>query len=137
MARARILVADDHPDMRRQVVSILEPEFEIVATVANGQEAIDGAAACEPHLVVLDISMPVLNGFDAAARIAKLPEPPKIVFLSVHEDPAYFEAAQSAGATAYVVKRFLASELLPTVRRLLQNHAIAVAGAAALHSAAS
>jgi CheY-like chemotaxis protein len=137
MSRARILVADDHPDMRRQVVAILEPEFEIVATVANGQQAIDSAAACAPHVVVLDISMPVMNGFDAAARMATLPEPPQIVFLSVHEDPAYFEAARAAGGAAYVVKRFLAIELLPAVRRLLQQQASAAAGAAPLQSAAS
>jgi CheY-like chemotaxis protein len=136
MSRLRILVADDHPDMRRQVVALLESEFEIVATAANGQEAIDRAAACEPHLAVLDISMPVLNGFDAAAQMARLPEPPQIVFLSVHEDPAYLEAARAAGGGGYVVKRFLASELLATVRRLLHDPA-AITAAGPLHSAAS
>jgi len=137
MSRPRILVADDHPDLRRRVVALLEGEFDIVATAANGKEAIERAAACEPHLAVLDISMPVLNGFDAAAEMARLPEPPQIVFLSVHEDPAYFEAARAAGGGAYVVKRFLASELLPAVRRLLDRPATSVNGGPALHSTAS
>ena len=76
MANARILVADDHAETRALIASLLKSEFDVVATVADGQAAVEATAALQPDVVVLDIAMPVLNGFEAAAIIRDLPDAP-------------------------------------------------------------
>ncbi len=79
MARPRIVVADDHDKTRAAIASLLASDFDVVSAVADGQAAVDAAGELTPDLVVLDISMPRLNGFEAAALIRDLPDPPRIV----------------------------------------------------------
>ena len=74
MGRPRIVVADDHVEMRAKIASLLASDFDVVSTVADGQAAVEAAGALYPDLVVLDISMPGLNGFEAAALIRALPD---------------------------------------------------------------
>src|SRR6185295_1733170 len=119
MAKPRILVADDHPDTRQRITALLQSEFDVVASVADGQAAVEMTRAQSPDLVVLDIAMPVLDGFEAAAIIRELPDPPKIVFATAYDDPEFAEAALALGASAFVLKRNIAVELVPTVRRAL------------------
>lgn len=119
MSRPRILLADDHANILERVSELLSTEFEIVAIVRDGLAAVDAAAALEPDLAVLDISMPILNGLEVARRLTAIHPSPRIVFLTVHEDVEYREAARSAGACGYVLKRSLATELLPAIKRAL------------------
>ena len=118
MNRIRVLLADDHPDFLSAVSRLLETEYEVVQTVADGQAAIDEATRLNPDLLVLDISMPVLNGIEAAKQLKAAGFAGKIVFLTVHADADYVQATRAIGAQGYVVKSRLASDLLPTLREV-------------------
>ena len=123
MTRARVLLADDHQDILDRVSSELADEFEIVARLSDGQAALDAALLLKPDAVVFDISMPRLSGLEAASRLSDLPHPPRIVFLTVHEDQDFLDAAASAGASGYVLKRHLYRDLAAAVRRALAGAA--------------
>ena len=124
MARPRIVVADDHDKTRAGIASLLASEFDVVATVADGRAAVQAAVALNPDLVVLDISMPGLTGFEAGARIRDMPDPPRIVFASAYEDASIASAGSALGASAVVWKREMLTELVPAVRRALLFHAV-------------
>jgi DNA-binding NarL/FixJ family response regulator len=116
---ARVLLADDHADFLAAVVNHLGPHFDVVSAVGDGEALLDAAARLEPDLIVLDISMPVLNGIGAATRLKAMGSPARIVFLTVHADPDYVRAALGAGALGYVLKSELASDLLPCLQEVL------------------
>ena len=104
--KVRILIADDHPVIRRRVRSTLEEHsrFEVCAEVEDGAQAIEDAQRLKPDVVVLNVTMPVLDGFQAARKIkASLPET-AIVILSSHADQRFIEEAKKIGARAYVAK---------------------------------
>jgi CheY-like chemotaxis protein len=124
MARPRIVVADDHDGTRAGIASLLASDFDVVATVADGQAAVDAAGALYPDLVVLDISMPGLNGFEAGALIRDLRDPPRIVFATAFDDASIVSAASALGASAVVRKHEMLTELVPAVRRALLFHAV-------------
>jgi CheY-like chemotaxis protein len=124
MARRRIVVADDHDKTRATIARLLASDFDVVATVADGQAAVEAAGALFPDLVVLDISMPGLNGFEAAALIRDLPDPPRILFATAHDDASIVNAASALGASAVVRKREMLTELVPAARRALLFHAV-------------
>jgi len=90
----------------------LAPHYDVVRTVANGKAMLDEATRLEPDVVVLDISMPVLNGIEAARKLKATGSRAKIVFLTVHADQDFVRAAFGAGAVGYVLKSELASDLL-------------------------
>jgi len=119
--RIRILLADDQREILETVARLLEDEFDIVATVVNGVRAIEAAVRLAPDLIVLDISMPVLNGMEAAFQLKELGSRAKVVFLTVHEDPVLIEAALSVGARGYVLKQRLATDLIPAIRQVLDD----------------
>ena len=120
--RPSILLADDHAEFLAAVVRHLEPHFDIVRTVGNGQMLLDAAARLAPDVIVLDISMPVMNGIEAARRLKAAGSSAKIVFLTVHADQDYVRAALGSGALGYVLKSELASDLLPCLREALLDH---------------
>jgi CheY-like chemotaxis protein len=124
MTRPRIVVADDHDETRAAIASLLASDFNVVSTVADGQAAVEAAGALSPDLVVLDISMPGLNGFEAAALIRDLPDPPRIVFATTYDDRSIASAAAAMGASAVVLKREMLTELVSAVRRALLFHAV-------------
>jgi len=117
----RVLLADDHPSFLAVAKRLLEPEFEVVKTVRNGEALIDEAAKLTPDVIVLDISMPKLNGIEAARQLKAAGSTAKIVFLTVHEDLDYVRGALAAGAHGYVIKPRLASDLLPALREVLAS----------------
>jgi CheY-like chemotaxis protein len=123
MANPRILVADDHAEMRQRIATLLESAFDVVATVGDGQAAVEAVRALHPDVVVLDISMPVLNGLEAAAIIRDLPDPPRIVFATGYDDPEFAEASVALGASGFVLKRNM-SELVSVIHRALRVHAV-------------
>jgi DNA-binding NarL/FixJ family response regulator len=118
----RVLLADDHGDFLRKVRGELSTEFEIVDTAANGEEAIDAVHRLDPDVLVIDISMPILDGLQAVARLRDDHCRTKVVFLTIHEQSDFVSAAFAAGASGYVSKRHLGSDLVPAIREVLQGH---------------
>ena len=119
--RPRILLADDHKAMQERVKGLLEPEFDVVRAVDNGQALVDAAKEVEADVLVVDISMPVLNGIEAVKQIVKAGSVAKVIFLTVHEDPDIVPLCFDAGALAFVVKSRLASDLIPAIQFALGN----------------
>lgn len=122
VAHKKILLADDHPGALAQAASRLSEDYEILGTVSNGLELLDAAARFVPDVIVLDISMPGLNGFEAAQRLREAGCQCKLVFLTVWEDPDFAREAIAVGADAYVVKSRLASDLKLAVSEVLADH---------------
>jgi DNA-binding NarL/FixJ family response regulator len=116
-----VLLADDHEDFLEVVVRLLEPHFDVVRVVGDGEAALVEAAKLHPDFLVLDISMPVLSGIEAARQLQAAGSSTKIVFLTVHDDPDYARAALAAGALGYVVKCRLAADLLSALREAVAN----------------
>jgi DNA-binding NarL/FixJ family response regulator len=121
MKRTRILLADDHPLTRIGISAALETHHEVVGKVTDGQALLEAALALQPELIITDITMPLLNGIDAAVQIMKLLPGTKLLFITMHNSPAYLEAALEAGATGYVVKSAASDELLDAVNAVLNG----------------
>jgi len=121
LQRARILLADDHAEFLALAAQMIEaePDFEVVKTFSDGESIVDEAAALDADLMVLDISMPRVNGIDAAIQLKALGQQAKIVFLTIHEDQDYLRSALATGAVGYVVKARLATDLVPALREAL------------------
>ncbi len=122
MNRVRVLLADDHEDFLAIEARLLEEEFDVIEKVGDGRAAVEEAARLKPDILVLDITMPVMNGIEAARQLHASGSSVKIVFLSVHDDPDYVSAASAAGALGYVVKCRIASDLLPALRKAAAGH---------------
>ena len=122
VARARILLADDHKGMRDRVVRMLGREFEMLEPVKDGSALLDAASRLNPDVCLLDISMPVINGIEAAARLIASGSKAKIIFLTIHEDPDFLVAALKAGASGYVVKPRMTLDLRAAVKEVLAGH---------------
>jgi DNA-binding NarL/FixJ family response regulator len=116
---ARVLLADDHAAMLAQAINRLTGVFEIVGSVGNGLDLLEAAAQLNPEVIVLDITMPDMDGIEAARQLRKAGCRAKLVFLTVHNDPDYVQAALQAGGIAYVVKSRLASDLVTAIREAL------------------
>ena len=112
----RVLLADDHQAMLDRVEALVSGEFTVVAAVNDGGEAVSAAARLQPDVLVLDISMPDVNGLEAAVRAKEAGSTAAVVFLTVHHEPEFLEAAWAAGALGYVRKSHLASDLIPAIR---------------------
>jgi len=121
MKRARILLADDHSLTLEGIRTVLEPHHEIVGTAADGRALLEAALRLKPELIVLDITMPLLNGIDAAVQIKKSLPDTKLLFVTMHVNPAYLEAALDAGGTGYVLKSAARRELLEAVDSVLNG----------------
>ena len=122
LSKVRILLADDHPRFPEMAESLLEPEFEVVGKVCNGQTLFEEALRLKPDVIVSDISMPILNGIEAAERLKDLGCNSRIVFLTVHSDADFVRRCLTAGAFGYVAKSRIASELVPAVREALAGN---------------
>ncbi len=121
MKKSRILLADDHTLFVEALQKVLEPEFDLVGSVADGRALLDAAPRLDPDIILLDLSMPLLNGIDAAQQLRRLAPGAKLVFLSMHGDPTYVTEAFRAGASGYVLKRASAVELLLAIRTALRG----------------
>lgn len=117
----RVLVADDLPEILEQLRELLRDHCEVVGSVADGQQVLSSAMNLNPDVIVLDISMPVLNGFDVARRLQKSNCRAKIVFFTMHEDRDYVDAAFSCGGSGYVLKSRATTDLLPAIQSALQH----------------
>jgi len=116
-----VLLADDHPAMLALTATALAEEYLVVGRVGDGHELLADAERLHPDVIVLDISMPGLNGIEAARRLRSSHNPARLVFLTVHEDRDFARAALDAGGLGYVVKTRLVSDLLPAIRAALAD----------------
>jgi DNA-binding NarL/FixJ family response regulator len=121
VAKTRVLLADDSETVLAELRGELGKEFDIVGTAENGEEAIQAVLRLDPDVLVLDIAMPILNGIQASLRIRQNHPRTKILFLSINEQSEYISAAFSAGASGYVTKRRLASDLAHAIREVTQD----------------
>ena len=121
--RIRVVLADDHREVIAKIRGVLGDEFEIIEAAENGHQAVTAVLALDPDIFVTDISMPVLNGLQAARSIQKTNSRVKIIFLTIHEDRDFIAAAFSAGATGYVTKRRLSTDLVLAIQEALKGRA--------------
>ena len=119
MRRLTVIIADDNIEIVNAVSSLLGKEFEIVRAVGDGRSLVDGVEELHPDIGIVDISMPVMNGLKAAAEIARKHLPFKLIFLTVHENPDLVRAAFACGASAFVNKRQLMSDLPVALRETI------------------
>ncbi|SPP65231.1 response regulator [Nitrospira lenta] len=122
MTKPRILLADDHTMFVEALHKVLEPEFDLVGSVGDGRALLEAAPRLKPDVILLDLSMPLLNGIDAAQQLRQSLPSVKVVFLSMHGDPTYVTEAFRAGASGYVLKRASATELIQAIRIALRGH---------------
>ncbi len=121
MTRARVLLADDHQIVADGLRRLLEPEFEVVGSVEDGRALLTAVKELSPDVVVADISMPLLNGIEAALQLRKSGSKAKIIFLMMHPDVIYAMRAFDAGASGFVLKHSAASELVTAIRECLEG----------------
>jgi DNA-binding NarL/FixJ family response regulator len=119
--RPRILIADDHTFVAEACVKLLEPEFEVVGIVANGQDLLAAVPEIRPDVIVLDVGMPLLNGLEAGKRIKQLVRTVRIVYLTMNPDIGIAAEAFRNGASAYLLKTSAAAELVSAVREVLRG----------------
>jgi DNA-binding NarL/FixJ family response regulator len=121
MSRPRVLLADDHALLLGAFEKLLCAECDIVGQVSDGRALVEAAGELRPDVIVLDISMPLLNGLEAARQIKNKSRDVKLVFLTMNEDTDLAAEAFRAGASAYLLKRSAASELLTAIREVMQG----------------
>ena len=121
MNRTRVLLADDHPLFLAALRALVEAECEVVGAVSDGRALMEAASQLKPDVIVVDIGLPLLNGIDAARQIKKEQPEAKILFLTMHANPAYLKEALVAGATGYLLKTSAREELLGALRDVIRN----------------
>jgi DNA-binding NarL/FixJ family response regulator len=121
MEKPQVLLADDHRIVLEGLRALLLPEFEIVGEVEDGRTLVAEAERLRPDLVVADISMPGLNGIEAARRIKNIDARIRIVFLTMHADVTYAVSAFEAGASGFVLKHSAAQELVSAMREAMKG----------------
>jgi DNA-binding NarL/FixJ family response regulator len=120
MTKVRVLLADDHEPTLEWVRIVLNSHFDIVGTVRNGRDAVGEVRRLDPDVLVIDISMPILDGLRTVAQLNSHCRT-KVVFLTLHRDQDFVTAAFAVGASAYVVKSDLNVELVPAIHEALEG----------------
>jgi DNA-binding NarL/FixJ family response regulator len=123
METVSILIADDHAVVRRGLRALVEthPKWKVVSEASNGREAVEMATKGRPHVAILDISMPELNGLDAAAQILKVSPQTRILILTMHAAEELIEKTLGAGASGYILKSDAEKDLITAVEALLHR----------------
>ena len=121
MKKPRVLMADDHSLILAGLRKLVETECEVVGTVEDGRALVEAAQKLRPDLILLDISMPHLNGFEAARQLRILAPDSKLIFLTMHASPTYATEAFQVGVSGYLLKRSAASELSLAIRSVLHG----------------
>jgi DNA-binding NarL/FixJ family response regulator len=121
MSKPRILLADDHTIVAEGLRSLLEGEFEFVGTVNDGRALLDAALTLKPDVIVADISMPLLNGLDAARHLKRDGSTAKIIFLTMHSEAQLAAEAFRAGASGYLLKSSAGEELITAIHEVVKG----------------
>ena len=119
--RPRLVLAEDHARVAEELRGLLAAEFDVVATVADGNELLRAAADYHPDVIVTDIEMPGLGGIAATTALCAQRPGTRVVIVTVHDDPDLAERGYAAGALAYVLKRTAARELVPALRAAMRD----------------
>jgi DNA-binding NarL/FixJ family response regulator len=118
--KIRILLADDNDTILARVRSLLNGDFDIVGSVSNGRDAVAEVKRLEPDVLLIDISMPILDGLQAVSTLGSSYRT-KCVFLTVHDDRDFVDAAFAAGASGYVVKSNFVTDLVPAIAEVVEG----------------
>ena len=121
MIRPRIFLADDHHDLLEAEIALLLPHFEIVGVTTDGMSLVSEVQRLNPEVVVVDITMPLMNGIDAVRKLKQSGATARFVFLTVNSGPEFVQACQDAGALGYVWKSRMKTHLIPAVDAALKN----------------
>lgn len=121
MERPRVLLADDHQIVLDGLSGLISPSFELCGTASDGKQLVEVALKARPDAIVADVSMPLLNGIDAARQLRHQGSKAKFVFLTMHPDVTYLSRALEAGASAYVLKHAASDELITAIRAALRG----------------
>lgn len=119
--RPKIIIADDHTLVAEACKKLLDAEYEVVATVGDGRTLVRTAVVLKPQIIIIDISMPLLNGLDAGQQIKKLVPSVKLIYLTMNQDADLAAEAFRYGASGYLLKTCAASELTTAVREVLRG----------------
>ncbi|HRB81457.1 MAG TPA: response regulator transcription factor [Nitrospira sp.] len=122
MTKPRVLLADDHSLVLEGFRRILEDQCELVGMVEDGRALLEAARKLEPDIVILDVSMPLLNGIDAATQLKKVQPSVKVIFVTMHSDADYVRSAFESGASGYLLKRSAVDELEQAIRAVWAGH---------------
>lgn len=122
MKRATILLADDHELTLGGVRGVLETSYDVVGEAGDGRALLDAALRLRPDLIITDVTMPLLNGIDAAVEIRRSLPQVKLLFLTMHRSAAYLASALKAGATGYVLKTAATEELIKAAASVLSGN---------------
>jgi DNA-binding NarL/FixJ family response regulator len=117
--RPRIFLADDHPAVLKATTVLLKPQFDIVGNAMDGATLVSEVLRLRPDVLVVDVTMPVLSGIDAAHQLRDAATSAKIVFLTVHSEQQFIEACVAEGALGYVLKSHMKSHLIPAIQAAL------------------
>ena len=117
MSRIRVLVAEDHAAVRSSVVRLLSKNYDVVGTVNDGRALLEATNNVEADVLVVDLSLPIISGIEAAGILKKTDCPSKIVFITVHNDPDFVRAARDAGALGYVLKQQMSTDLPEAIEK--------------------
>ena len=120
--RPRVLLADDHRIVAEGLKSLLSNDFDLVGIVEDGRSLVAAAKSLQPDVIVVDVSMPHLNGIDAISLLRKQDQHVKIVILTMHQDPAYARRGLEAGAQGFVLKHSATDELVLAINAALKGH---------------
>jgi DNA-binding NarL/FixJ family response regulator len=121
MTLKRVLVADDFAPVLNAVSALFLKSFDVVCLTSDGNSALEGVLKHEPDIAVLDISMPGMSGFEVAREVKRRGNKAKIVFLTSHQDPDILASCLEAGGVGYVVKMFMATDLIPAMNAALAS----------------
>lgn len=119
MHKKKILLADDHKLITESLKNILEPQYEVVGIVEDGHQLVKEALRLQPDIIVVDISMPRLNGIEAVRQLNKKKHTAKIIFLTMHADVTYATRALELGAAGFIIKHSAPAELLEAIEKAL------------------
>jgi DNA-binding NarL/FixJ family response regulator len=119
LLRPRVLLADDHPALLKATSALLKRRFDVVGTATDGATLVSEALRLCPDVIVADITMPVLNGIDAARWLRESSFPARMVFLTIHPEEQFIKACIAEGALGYVLKSHMRAHLIPAIEAAL------------------
>jgi len=119
--RTRVLLADDHAIVAQGLEALLKDTFELTGVVGDGKALIEAAEASRPDVIVTDISMPAMNGLDAAREVRRRGIPSRVIFLTMHMEPQLAAAAFAAGASGYLLKQSAGEELVTAIEEVARG----------------
>ena len=121
MIRPRILLADDHHDLLEAEIALLLPHYDVVGVTTDGVSLVSEVQRLNPDVVVVDITMPLMNGIDAVQKLKKAGATANFVFLTINTGSEFVQACQDAGALGYVWKSRMKTHLIPAIEAALKN----------------